>query len=157
MNAEYNAAKTLLDRGIKVPVTAPLWLRVFGKRTVTMTVRQPYLGTLYRISMLYLSMNITDEQLENIGDENPSNLFISHGRKLAGIAAQAILNGKWAGKLFGGVLTRYLYWKLSPIALLTIARTLVSLSGTEAFTNTIKLARSMKMTAPTLSQKTQGS
>lgn len=157
MSTEYNAVRALLDRGIKVPVTAPLCLRVIGKRTVGFTVYQPYLGTLYRISMLYLSMNITDEQLETIGDANPSDLFISHGKTLAAIAAQAILNGKLRGKLFAGLLTRYLYWHVSPMALLTITRALVTLSGTEAFTNTIKLARSMKMTAPTLSQKVQGS
>lgn len=157
MNAEYNAAKTLLDRGIKVPVTAPLWLRVFGKRTIYVTIRQPYLGTLYRISLLYLSMDIADDELERIDKMNPSRLFVQHGKTLARIAAQAILNNRIWGKVLGGVFARYIYWKVSPLMLLNITRALVALSGTEAFTNTIKLARSMKMTGVNLSQETQGS
>jgi hypothetical protein len=155
MNIEKQAAARLLDKGIKVPAMAPLFLRVFGKRQVSFTVRQPFLGTLYRISLLYLEMNISDERLENMDAENVHVLFAQHGQTLAKIAAQAILNGHWSGKLLGGMLGRWLFWHLNSVHLLYIVKTLVSITGTDAFTNTIGLVRDMKMTTP--SQTAQGS
>ena len=157
MSIEYDAAKTLLDKGIKVEVTSPLWLRAFGKRTVTLAIRQPFLGTLYRISALYLGMCIEEADLENMEGAHLHLLFKTHGRTLAAIAAQGILNGKWSGKVFGRMLARSLFWRLTPLQLLMIARVMVSVSGTTAFMNTIRLIGSMKMTAPNLSQEDQGS
>jgi len=155
MNIEKQAAQRLLEKGIKVRVTAPLLLRVFGKRTIAFVIRQPFLGTLYRISLLYLDMDISDERLQNISDENIHVLFGQHGKTLAKIAAQAILNNKVSGWLFGGVFGEWLFWKLNQVQLLTIVNVLVSIAGTDAFTNTIGLVRTMKMTQP--SHKAQGS
>lgn len=157
MNVEYNAAKTLLDKGIKVEVTSPLWLRAFGKRSIKMVIRQPYLGTLYRVSELFLSMGIDDAELEKINEGNAHQLFTKHGRTLAAIAAQALLNGYWMGKLFGGMMARKLFWRLTPSQLLTIAHVMVTIGGTSAFTNTIRFVGAMKMTSPNLSQQNQGS
>jgi hypothetical protein len=157
MNVEQIAAKTLLNRGIKVPVTAPLWLRAFGKRTINVVITPPHYGTLHRIGLLFLSMDITEEKLEKIDEVNSHTLFLAHGKSVCKIAAYAILNGKWSGRLFAGMLSRYLYWKLTPINGFTIARVMVMLCGTSAFPNTIRLVSSMKMTLPTLSHETEGS
>ena len=100
-------------------------------------------------------MGISDERLANIDAENVHLLFIQHGKTLAKIAAQAILNGKWRSRLLGNVFGTWLFWKLNQVQLLTIVTVLVSITGTDAFTNTIGLVRSMKMTSP--SQKAQGS
>lgn len=157
MDFEKQAAERLLERGIEVRATAPLLLRILGKRTIALVVRQPCLGTLYRISLIYLAMGIGDERLADLDNENVHALFTKHGKALTEIAAQAILNGKWSGRLFGGILARWLFWKLNPVQLLTIANVLVSITGTEGFTTTIRLVRNMKMTQPNLSQTAGGS
>lgn len=157
MNIEKDAAVRLLDKGIKVQATAPLFLRVFGKKKISFVIRQPFLGTLYRISLLYLSMNIGDERLDELDEENIHLLFVQHGQTVANIAAQAILNSKIKGALFGGILGHWLFWKLNQVQLFTIANVLVSIAGTEAFTNTIGLVRRMKMTQPNRSHETEGS
>lgn len=102
-------------------------------------------------------MGIDDERLEGLDEENVHLLFTRHGKTLAMIAAQAILNGNKRGKLLGGILGRWLFWKVNPVQLLTIANVLVSITGTSAFTNTIGLVRRMKMTQPNRSQTAEGS
>ncbi|MDO3641976.1 hypothetical protein [Mucilaginibacter sp. L3T2-6] len=151
-NIELNAAERLLDRGIKVPVTAPLLFRLFGKRKINVVVRMPYLGTLYRISALFLSMGISDDRLKDMTGENIHNLFAKHGKTLTKIVAQALLNGWLTGWLFARPVAAWLYWRLNNVQLLTLADTLVSLTGSDAFTNTIRLVRMMKRTAPNQSQ-----
>lgn len=155
MNIEQQAAARLLDKGIKVRATAPLFLRLFGKKQVAFVVRQPFLGTLYRISAIFLEMGISDERLGEIGGENIHLLITQHGRALAKIAALAILNGKWRGRVFGRLFGNWLFWKLNSVQLLTICQVLAAITGTEAFTNTIGLVRTMKMTEP--SHQAQGS
>ncbi len=157
MNTEQNAAETLLNKGIKVRVTAPLLFRLFGKSTIGITITQPHLGTLYRISKAWLQAGLTDDDLNDINQANAHKLFMAHGMQLASITAIAWLNGYWRGRLFGRMVSKWLYWHLTPLQLLGIANVLVVLSGTQAFTNTIRLAASMKMTAPNLSQANQGS
>ena len=155
MNIEKEAAARLLDKGIKVRVTAPLFLRIIGIKKLAFVIRQPFLGTCYRISLLFLEMGISEERLDNLADENIHMLFTQHGKTLAKIAAQAILNGKWRGRLFGRWFGSWLFWQLNQVQLMTIANVLVSITGTDAFTNTIGLVRTMKMTQP--SQTAQGS
>jgi hypothetical protein len=157
MNIEQNAAETLLNKGIKVRVTAPLLFRLFGKATIGITITQPRLGTLYRISAVYLKAGIIDDDLPLINDANAHELFNKHGYWLAKVAAIAWLNNLWLGKVFTGIVTRWLYEHLTALQLLAIANVLAVLSGTQAFTNTIRLAASMKMTKPNLSQTNQGS
>jgi len=157
MSTELNAVRTLLDRGIEVRVTAPLCLRAFGKKTVGFVLRQPYLGTLYRVSELYLSMEISEEALQSLDAENIHFLLTRHGGKLANIVAQAMINSYMGGKLFGGMLAAWLRWRLTPAQLVSAAYTIIALSGTEAFTNTIRLVRTMKVTAPNLSHTAEGS
>lgn len=157
MRTEQHAAATLLDKGIKVPVTAPLLLRMLGKRTVNLVIKQPYLGTLYRISWLMLKTRLNDKQLNELNEANAHILFARHGSSLAKVVAAAWLNDYWLGKLFTGLVSKWLYWHLTPIQLLTIANVLVFLSSTQSFTNTIRSVASMKMTKPNLSQQNQGS
>jgi hypothetical protein len=155
MNIEQTAAETLLNKGIKVPVTAPLLLRVFGKDQLRLTITQPFLGTLYRISAVYLSTGLTGADIDALNEANAHHLFTDHGRQLARIAALGWLNGYWRGRLLSGMVARWLYWHLTPLQLLTLANVLVLLSSTQAFTNTIRLAASMRMTNQ--SQTIQGS
>ncbi|MEO7212658.1 MAG: hypothetical protein ABIX36_07630 [Mucilaginibacter sp.] len=154
---EQQAAATLLDHGIKVRVTAPLLFRLFGRKHIELVIIPPNMGTLTRISYLYLSSGITDEQLANMDDANAHNLFSKHGRLLSRIIATAWLYGYWRGKLLTGIVSGWMYWHLNSIQMRTIVNVLVMLSSRESFTSSIRSVAAMKMTAPTLSQQTQGS
>jgi len=153
MTAELQAAKALLDEGIKVPVTAPLFFKMFGKQKLNLVVKQPYLGTLYRISKIYLASGLAEDQ----ETKDAELLFLNHGKAMSRIAAMAILNGYWKGKFLGGLLSWWLFENMPALYLQTIMQVLKVVSGREAFTNTIKLVGEMIMTTPNLSQQTQGS
>lgn len=157
MNTEHKAAGTLLDRGIKVRVTAPLCLRVFGKKTVMLIWRQPFFGTLARISELYLSMNISDVLLADLDNADLHPLVARHSKTFARIAAQGLLNGLVSGWILGRLVGFWLLWKLKPGTLLNVALVMAAMADKTAFTNTTRLVRNMKITGPNLGQNNQGS
>ncbi len=157
MNTEFIAAETLLERGVKVKIKAPLLLRMFGKKTLAIRIKQPCFGTLIRISSYYLSAGITEEQLKEIDQEKAMALCAVHGKTFFLILATAILNGYLLGKLFTNPLALYLQWKVKPEALCALTELLVVFSGTRDFMSTIRSVRMMKITQPNLSPMSQGS
>jgi hypothetical protein len=157
MNTEKQAAETLLDKGIKVRVSAPLLLRLIGIRKLRPVMRQPFLGTLHRISLIYLNSGMTADELANVSETNAHELYRRYAMPLAEIMAQALLNGRIRGRLFGKVLAKWLAEHVQPIDLMLMANVLVGLNSKQAFTNTIRLVSTMTTTAPNLSQTNQGS
>ncbi|QTE36028.1 hypothetical protein J3L18_23230 [Mucilaginibacter gossypii] len=157
MSAEQNAAARLLNYGIKVRVTAPLLFRLFRKRTIGLYILPPNQGTLLRIDHLFLSTGLTPEQLEQLDEMNAHELHKAHGMTMTRIIATAWLYGKWRGKLFTGIVARWLYWHLNNTQMLTVVGVLVMLSSKESFTSSIRSVAAMRMTVPNLSQKSQGS
>lgn len=154
MGIEEKAAVTLLDKGIKVPVKAPLLFRLFGKRLVHIVVRSPRLGTLYRLSLLIVRAGLTEEILNG---EKPHQLILSYVKPMTQIAAQAWLNNWICGRVFGGLVAFWFRWSMDNIKLLGLCRVLVTLTGSEAFPNSITLVTSLKVTSPRMSQQTEGS
>ncbi|MBD1394260.1 hypothetical protein [Mucilaginibacter glaciei] len=157
MKVEQQAAATLLEQGIKVRVTAPLLFRVFGRKIIELVMLAPNQGTLLRISALYLSTGIQADELKEMDEGNAHALFTKHGRTLCSIIAVAWLHGYWRGKLFTRIVSRWLYWHLNNMQMLTIVNLLVMLSSKESFTTSIRLIATMKITAPNLSHENQGS
>ncbi|MGZ3753580.1 MAG: hypothetical protein ACXVAY_01395 [Mucilaginibacter sp.] len=157
MNIEQKAAATLLDKGIKVPVTAPLLFRLFGKQQINITIGHPYLGTLYRISELCASSGIDSDLLEGIDEMNAHDLYRVHGKVMARIAAYAWLNANRRGSLLAGIVSGWFYWHLKPIQLKTLVEVLIVLSNASHFRNTIRSVSTMTMMKPNLSQEAQGS
>ena len=151
-NIELQAAKSLLDEGIKVPVSAPLFLRVFGKRKIYLVVRQPYLGTLYRISKIYLETG-----MDNADNGDKKALYINYAKPMSRVVAQAILNGYWSGKLMGKLFAWWLVDKISPLYLENIISMLQAVADKEVFQDTIRSVGGMIMTTPNQSQTEQGS
>lgn len=140
-----------MERGVRVPVRAPLLLRVFGKKTVPMVIKQPSMGVLIYISRAYLKMGIDVEQLEGGSVEEAHRLLAQNGRSVARIAAIGWLRTRTRIRLFSGLVARWLLWRLSPQQLRDVLLVLVTLSGVNDFTNTIRLLRAMNMMSPKLS------
>lgn len=157
-NIEQQAAKTLLERGVKLSLPAPIALRLIGKKKLGFTVRQPKMGTLYRIASLYLGMGIDIASLDNTNMDDGFKLITAHGKTMCRIAAYAILNRFLIGKIFTGPLAWWIFKKANPAELYTIFYAIVIFSGVADFLNTIRLTSTMMITTPrNLSQEAQGS
>src|SRR3546814_873903 len=151
-HTELLAADVLLERGVKFNLPAPLLLRLFGKKELFFTVRYLTLGTILRISRLYLKTGITSDQLDNIDQENLHKLVDSNAAIFSRVAAVAILNSYLWGKLLARPLSWYLMHKLTLSKLCTLSYLLVIMCRVQDFTNTIRLISSMRITERNLSQ-----
>jgi hypothetical protein len=154
METEKQAAEVLLDRGVGWKLSAPWYLRILGKKTVTVTIKPLRLGTLLELSRLYAGMNIDASQLE----KDPTLLVNKHATTVCRIAAVCMLNKKGRIWMFSGFLTKFLLSRLTANALLEVMIFISTYSGVEAFIDTIRLIGEMRMTAPrNLSPEDQGS
>ena len=154
---ERLTAETILQRGVKVKVAAPFFLKWFGKKTITMRLTSPYQGTMFRVSAYYLSTGIKDHQLDDITTEEALALMSVHGKAITKAVACAILNGYWSGKLLTRFLAWYLRWNCKPGDLFALTTALLIYGGSADFMLTTRSVRQMKATSPNLGQKDQGS
>lgn len=154
---EKFAADTILQRGVKVLIPAPFFLRLVGKKTVSVKLSSPFEGTMHRVASYYLSTGITEDILEGITVEAALALHAKHGKAISKAVACAILNGYVSGYLFTKPLAWYLRWNLTPIGLFNITTVLLIYGGISDFINTTKSVRKMTLTMPKMGQKVKGS
>lgn len=156
---ERQAAETILDKGVRVRLPAPFFLRMFT-RQVSLVMRQPRMGTLLHVARLSLKADFDIKDLET-GELNEAHRLVKqHSKTLARIAAVLFLNGKWKIRLFALPLAGWLLWKLTPRKLAEVAVLAVAYGGIQDFTTTIRLigAMQMNLTAPkNLSREENGS
>ncbi|HAQ21108.1 MAG TPA: hypothetical protein DCR40_18025 [Prolixibacteraceae bacterium] len=145
---QRRAAETILERGVRVRLPAPRFLRLLGKKEIAVTIGQPYLGTLEHLSMLSLKAGFSFEGIDTGDLDAAHRLIAAHSKTVRRILAVMILNSKLKIFLFSGVLASWLKWKVKPHRLLELFLVIVTLSGMEDFTNTIRLIRSMRVTMP---------
>lgn len=141
---ELRAAKILLKKGVEVSITAPLFLRLLGKKTIKLVITAPTIYTLLLISEKILEMKIPTQEL-SISESFV--LFRYHGRKMTEIVAMAILNDskKMWRKRF---LAKHLLKNLKPEELNYLFTLVVAYGGIEDFTSTIRLMETMRVTKP---------
>lgn len=154
---ESLAADQLLHRGARMRMRAPLLLRIFGKKTISLTVRSPFEGTMHRVAAYYLSTGITADQLSEITHESALGLMVAHGKTLRKAVACAWLNGYWSGKLLTRPLAWYMRWHCKPEDICGIAMIVLLYGGTADFMNTTRSVRMLTLTAPRLGQMKTGS
>jgi len=157
MQVEKLAADRILNKGVRIAMRAPFFMRWIGKKTVSLTIRSPYEGTMHRVASYYLSTGIKLEQLENITHEESLALMVAHGGTLTKAVACAWLNGYWSGKWLTKPLAAYMRWHCMPEQIATIATMLLIYGGTSDFINITRSVRMMKITAPRTGQQDQGS
>ena len=153
---ERLAVETILQRGVKVKIVAPWFIR-WLKRSFTVRVGSPYEGTLLRVARYYLSTGLDSQKLDDLSVEDALVLMSLNGKAISKAVACAILNGYLSGKLFTRPLAWYLRWHLKPKELFALTTALLVYGGTEDFINTTRLVREMKATTPNLGQKKKGS
>jgi len=134
---EIKAIDTLLQNGIIVDI---------GKRKFT--ISQSYLGTIFTISHIAITMGIDEEKIKDNPIGESRDIAVSHAKKMARIVAIAILNNKWKIRLFESVLANFLFWKLTPGELRNISETVMTLNNMGDFMNSIRLISGRRMTEP---------
>lgn len=145
---ESHAADLLLRRGVRLQMRAPFFMRWLGKKTVSLTVRSPYEGTLARVAKYYLSTGITLAQLDDITHEQALVMMLQHGKAITKAVAVGWLNGWISGLLFVRPLSWYMRWHCKPQEVLTIAMILLLYGGVSDFMSTTRSVRMMKVTTP---------
>lgn len=136
---------------------APLLLRLVGKKTISLTVRAPFEGTMHRVAAYYLSTGLRSEKFDDLTHEQALGIMVAHGTALRKAVACAWLNGYWAGKLFTNILARYMKWHCKPAEICTIAMLILIYGGAADFMSTTRSVRMMKITSPRTGQMNQGS
>lgn len=143
MNAENKTASILLKRGVKVPVTAPLFLRIFGKKTVSFSIQALSIEALLLIALRYTKMNIQDA--ESISLSEAFELLKTHHKAMGEIIAIAVLNGRY--NFLVKPLARWLR-RISTNEISVLFQLIVVYGGVEDFINTIRLAKATRITMP---------
>ena len=154
MHIENQAADTLLERGLPLPVRAPLFFRLLGLQP---KCYQPTLGNKIRINKLYLKMGIDPKQLEEISLVAADQLLVKNGYRLCKIIAIGMCKGWLWPLLFAPAIAVWLKWKLNPKYACAIAYVMISQSGTADFMDTTRLIAQMQILAPSLGQSPQRS
>lgn len=145
MNPEIQAAKLLLKKGVRVPIPAPLLLRLIGVKSLKFTIKAPTAFQLIRVSELYLSMKI-DDKVE-ISTNEAMEIYKKHGLTMAKIAAVGMLQSRartWQINWLAKKITKH----LAADEVVWIYHLMVLHSGIQDFTITIKSIGHTRLTKP---------
>lgn len=144
---EQYAADTILEKGVRVRIPAPFFLRIFLVKRIGLLFHQPYLGTLMHVARLSVKDGFDLAELN--GEINDVHeLVLKHSKTLRKIVAVLYLNSGWKIRLFTGLVAKWLEYKLTPSKLAEIAVVVVAYSRLEDFTSTIRLIGAMRITSP---------
>lgn len=151
---KIQAAKTILQKGVKVPlVTPPLFLRMLGKRTQNVVIRQPSFDGIIEIAALIAEMGLSEDTFENITTAQCYELIRKHGDKCMQILAICIL--RWPPFIwFRRRYARRLAKRIEPAMVAYALELIVRLNDVGSFTSSI---RSLTEIEEILSPKNQGS
>ena len=149
MNTELLAANSILKRGVRYQLPAPLLFQFFGVRRTGIVIRQLYLGTELRVAALLAGAGITEKTHE----EADCYAFMQqHYRLTLRIVALSTLNHRF---LFPGQvwlrmnrLKRITAWQLFELYI-----TVLQYSGARTFMTITRLAYQTRVTMRNLGPK----
>lgn len=145
---ELHATETILQRGVRVKVRAPLLLRIFGLKTVSLTLRVPTAGALSRMGRWYLMCQLPLEKLEGISLEEALLFKVKYGRFIYNALACLFLGNRMLTRLFMKPFSRWLMESMSAAEALTLLQLVILHGGLEDFMNTTRLIRGKMLTPP---------
>lgn len=135
---EKTAVNTMTETGIAFTIKSAGLLRYFIKE-IQLSIRPSKLGTLLRLTGLYLVAELNEEQLQENAIKASHKITHENIKNYALIAAIAILNSRIKIALFAKVLARYLMWRLTAKELYTLMSLVIEANNVLDFMNTIKL------------------
>lgn len=154
---QREASEVILDIGVSLPLKE--WRIPFWKKPVQwrVTMRRPRLSGQMCITRIYLSMNVSPEELEAMSGKEQLQFMANHGVDISRMIAYTICQGVISRRLF----IRPVAWFLREVVehrfLIGAMNKFVNLMGTESFIciiSSVDRANPMKLR---LSQKKRGS
>ena len=142
---ERKALNTLLEKGIYFEVPGRLFFR---RKKWRFTVRQLLLGTIDYLTDLYLQIDINEERVKDDPQREAMRLSGQYAKLMARVVAIALLNSYLGIKLFSGILSRYLLWKINPQKLFELTIAIKTLSNPGDFIASIRSLSLVRTTAP---------
>ena len=129
----------LQEQAANAILKEPIKFRIEG--VGNFSIKPLKLGTLVSISKEALHIEKPEEKstVVNIIAQAQS------ARPASRIIAKAILNSRWKIKLFTGILSRKLLWKLTPVELNVLSNAVITQSNASFFFNCISLYGSMRI------------
>jgi len=155
LQAEKKEADVLIDRGGKFTVPKQSFLKFFGTKERSFTIKQPYLGTLDLISRELLDLKLDETKLSENPVAESRVVIAASAKKLALVAAMVVLNNKLKIRLFAGLLAQYFYWHLTPEQLFQLTITIAETSNLGDFINSIRYLAGIRTTTPRIEEKQQ--
>lgn len=147
---EQKSVNLLLERGVQVFAKAPLFLRLFRKKTVGFVVNSPTARTLIKIAGE--SLTISQEVNKELSLQEATQLLFLHGKTISRIVALAILNSNLLQWLFTRHLAAFLNNRVSATGLCNMYAIIMLFGGIEDFTNTIRFIKENRITKPMINQ-----
>lgn len=127
----------LLDKGV-----------TFTVRGKTFQIHQFYLGTMDRLSDLYLKMVIDDEALKDSGTLEVNRIVKNSAKIWAKAVATAVLNRKSSNPVRMWLLTRFFLWNMTPGDLKKITELIMTMSNMVNFIISTRLIAGTRTTKP---------
>lgn len=153
---QREAADALLNVGVSVPLKE--FRLPFRKKPVRLrvTLHRPYMSGQIRFAKIYLTMDVTAEQMEDFSKEEQMKFLAAHGSKICRMLAIGLCVG-----FFTRHLVRPAAWLIrnfmEPRYQFAAIRKFVSLMGTDPFIPIIRLAERTNPMKPRLSRDAKGS
>lgn len=151
---ELHATETLLEKGVRVRVQAPFFLRLFRKKTMEIVLRTPTGGALTRMGYWYLQCQLPADKLDAISVEDALLFRVRYGKYIYRALACLFLVGRFRTWLFIRIYSRWLEENLSTKDALSLLNLAIIHGGIADFMNTTRLVRAKMITPPKLGQMT---
>lgn len=147
-NVEEKTVDVLLNEGIDITIKKRSVLRFIGKKQRAFRIRQSYLGTVYAISKIAISMDFDETLIQKDPFFESKVLAEKHIKAMALVIAIAILNSKLKIRLFKNILASYLLWHLTPEELSKLVMFIAELNNYSDFMSSIRSVRGWRITQP---------
>ncbi|MFB5946126.1 hypothetical protein [Albibacterium profundi] len=148
IQAERNELNVLLDKGLKFEIDRFFPFNLGKRKKWTFVIKEPYLGTLDRISNVSIDMDISENSIQEDPWSESKSLVKKHAFKAAKVIAIAYLNNLILIKLFTRVLAYFFKWTIKPSKLYAYASYMNVMCNFGDFTNSIRLISASRTTLP---------
>lgn len=151
MDARLEAAKSILNRGVRFRLPAPFYRRLFRRNVIE--VRPLYPGTILEFATIVLENNL--EEATTLSD------YASLAKSIKPVArcvAVSMLNDESKIERLTDRLQRKLLWKVPPSLLVEIYLTIAGMNRTADFMNITRyyVLQTLMMMNPNLGQESDG-
>lgn len=157
IRTELHASETLLQRGVRVRVRAPLFLRLLFIKTIVLTLSVPYAGAFVRMGRWYLLCQLSIDKLEEISTQDALLFNVKYADNIYRALACLFIGNKLLTRLFLKSYANWLKESMTNTEALTLLQLAIVQGGLKDFMTTTRYIRGVMITVPKLGQTTKRS